>query len=69
MAAPMAGARVLPLSDEAAAEEPEPLPMYGIHRQVVEQLIRDSGGIVVHLELDERCGKEWVGYRYFVRKA
>jgi hypothetical protein len=58
------------LSDEASAEEdPEPLSMYGIHRQVVEQLIRDDGGTVVHLETDERCGREWVGYRYFVRKT
>jgi hypothetical protein len=43
--------------------------MYGIDRMAVEQLIRDNGGTVLHLEIDERCGKEWVGYRYFVRKA
>jgi hypothetical protein len=42
--------------------------MYGVHRGVVETLIRHNGSRVVHLETDERCGKEWVGYRYFVRK-
>jgi len=68
-ATPMVGARALSLSDEASAEDPEPLPMHGIHRQVVEQVIRDNGGTVVHLETDERCGREWVGYRYFVRKT
>ncbi len=68
-ATPTLGARTLSLSAEALAEDPGPLPMYGIHRQVVEQVIRDNGGTVVHLETDERCGKEWVGYRYFVRKT
>jgi SAM-dependent methyltransferase len=68
-ATPTVGARVLSLSDEALAENPEPLPMHGIHRPVVEQLIRDNGGTLVHLEPDERCGREWVGYRYFVRKT
>jgi SAM-dependent methyltransferase len=65
---PAVGAGALSLSAEALAEAPEPLPMYGIHRNVVEQFVRDNGATIVHLEIDERCGKEWVGYRYFVRK-
>jgi SAM-dependent methyltransferase len=69
VATPTVGARALSLLDEASVEDPEPLPMHGIHRQVVEQLIRDNEGTVVHLETDERCGREWVGYRYFVRKT
>lgn len=67
-ATPMTGAGALSLPDEASVEDPEPLPMHGIHRQVVEQFIRDHGGILFHDEIDERCGREWVGYRYIVRK-
>jgi len=66
---PTLGVGALSLSEETSGEPPEPLPMYGIDRTAVEQLIRDNGGTVLHLEIDERCGKEWVGYRYFVRKA
>jgi hypothetical protein len=62
-------ASVLSLSDDASSEEPAPLPMHGVPRAVVETLIRQHGAALVHVEPDERCGKEWVGYRYFVRKA
>ena len=65
---PIVAGTALRLADDAPTEDPGPLPMHGIHRDVVEQLIRDNGGVVVHLDTDERCGKEWVGYRYFVRK-
>lgn len=68
-AMPMGGAEALSLADEASAEDPAPLPMHGIHRQTVEQFIRDNGGAVAHVETDERCGEEWIGYRYFVRKV
>jgi len=60
--------RALVLPSAAATEDPGPLPMHGVHRDVVEQLIAEHGAAVVHLEPDERCGKEWVGYRYYVRK-
>jgi len=66
---PIPVARTLCLSDEASLETPDPFPMHGIHRDVVQQLIHDNGGTLVHLETDERCGKEWIGYRYFVRKT
>lgn len=55
--------------DDVSTEDPGPLPMHGIDRAIVEQFVRDHGGRVTHLEIDERCGKEWVGYRYFVRKT
>jgi SAM-dependent methyltransferase len=58
----------LSLSDDPPLVEAGALPMYGVHREVVETLIRQNDSRVVHLETDERCGKEWVGYRYFVRK-
>jgi SAM-dependent methyltransferase len=66
---PIPASGPLTLADDASTEDPGPLPMHGIHRDVVEPFIRDHGGIVVHLETDERCGREWVGYRYFVRKT
>jgi hypothetical protein len=62
------GLRALVLPDVAVADEPGPLPMHGVHREVVEQLLAEHNATVVHLEPDERCGKEWVGYRYYVRK-
>jgi hypothetical protein len=60
--------RTLGLTAEPPAVDPGPLPMHGIHRAVVEQAVRDFGGGVLHVEADERCGKEWVGFRYFARK-
>ncbi len=58
----------LALSDDPSLEDVGALPMYGVHRDEVETLIRQNGARVLHLETDERCGEEWVGYRYFVRK-
>lgn len=60
--------RALSLSDDRPLVEAGALPMYGVDREVVEILIRQNDSRVVHLETDERCGNEWVGYRYFVRK-
>ena len=59
----------LALPDISALEPPGPLPMHGIHHMIVEDLVRTCGGTLVHREVDERCGTEWVGYRYFVRKG
>lgn len=68
-AAPFASdIRTLSLADDVSPEEPDPLPMHGIHREQIERLINQHGGVLAHLETDERCGKEWVGYRYFVQK-
>ena len=61
-------AGALSLCDDPSLEEIGALPMYGVHRDVVETLIRQNGSRVVHVDTDERCGKEWVGYRYVVRK-
>ena len=58
----------LALSDLATAETPGPLPMHGIHRDIVDGVIRDHDATLVHVENDERGGHEWIGYRYFVRK-
>jgi 2-polyprenyl-3-methyl-5-hydroxy-6-metoxy-1,4-benzoquinol methylase len=58
----------LSLPDISSVESPGPLPMHGIHRDVVTRVVEEHGGALVHLEIDERCGSEWIGYRYFVRK-
>ena len=49
-------------------EDPGEFPMHGIHREAILELIRAHGADLLHLEEDGRCGMEWVGYRYFVRK-
>lgn len=48
---------------------PAEFPMHGIDRAAVERLIDRYRGVLRHVEVDERCGREWVGYRYFIRKA
>ena len=58
----------LSLSDDPSLVSPGPLPMHGVPSGLVEGAIAAHGGTLVHREPDERCGKEWVGYRYFVRK-
>ena len=59
---------VLP-DDAGNAPDPGPLPMHGVPRADVEAMIAANRGTLVHVETDERCGPEWVGYRYFVRKG
>jgi SAM-dependent methyltransferase len=58
----------LSLSDDPQLESPGPLPMHGIPFGIVEDAIAVHGGTLVQREPDERCGKEWIGYRYIVRK-
>jgi SAM-dependent methyltransferase len=58
----------LDIPDDPSDEDLGPFPMHGIHRHTVEAFIHDHDGELLHLEPDEKCGKEWVGYRYFVRK-
>ena len=41
-------------------------PMDGVHRDAVLELIGASGGRVFHIEGDERGGREWHGYRFYV---
>jgi 2-polyprenyl-3-methyl-5-hydroxy-6-metoxy-1,4-benzoquinol methylase len=66
---PLVGDVALSLPDMSSVESPGPLPMHGVHRDVVTKVVEEHGGTVVHLEVDERCGKEWIGYRYFVGKS
>jgi hypothetical protein len=48
--------------------DPPDFPMFGVHRDVVTRLLTDNNVDLVLAEHDERCGPEWVGYRYFVTK-
>ncbi len=56
--------RQLPAEDE----DPGKFPMFGIPREEVVSFFRSRGDDVIRIEEDEHSGREWVGYRYFVRK-
>lgn len=43
-------------------------PMHGIPRDAVLRLIDEHGGVLFHVEPDERA-PEWWGFRYYVQKA
>jgi len=58
----------LSLTNDPSLVSPGPLPMHGIPSGIVEDAIAAHGGTLVRREPDERSGKEWVGYRYIVRK-
>jgi SAM-dependent methyltransferase len=52
--------------DEEAAGD---FPMHGIPRERVEEFFRARGDLIVLVENDERGGREWDGFRYFVKKG
>lgn len=54
----------LPLGDEDVGS----MPMYGIPTADVLDYLEQNGAQVLNVEKDESCGREWIGYRYFVRK-
>ena len=71
--------RVDDLADAAAAddiyralppeeEDPGEFPMHGIRRDEVIDFFQSRGDAVIRVEDDERGGREWSGFRYFVRK-
>jgi SAM-dependent methyltransferase len=51
----------------APSEESEDFPMYGIPRERVEEFLVAGGASIIRVEEDEHGGREWVGFRYFVR--
>ena len=51
------------------APVPGEFPMHGIQREIVERLVTECAGLLRHVEIDERCGREWVGYRYVIQKT
>jgi hypothetical protein len=63
-----AATRALHLPNLDLVESPDDLPMHGVPREQVERLIRERGGELLHVERDDRGGREWAGYRYFARK-
>jgi SAM-dependent methyltransferase len=52
----------LPVTDIAR------FPMFGLPREQVLALLHREGGETFFVEVDERAGPEWQGYRYFVSK-
>ncbi len=48
--------------------DPGAVPMYGIPSEEVLAFLDSRGALVLNMEKDESGGREWVGYRYFVRK-
>lgn len=49
-------------------EDPGAIPMYGLPSAEVLDFLDRRGAEVLYLEKDESCGREWIGYRYFVGK-
>jgi hypothetical protein len=66
---PLVVPRLANIYDElpTATEGPGDFPMHGIQREAILKLIGANGAQLLRIEEDGRCGKEWVGYRYFVR--
>lgn len=53
-----------------AGTPPAPFPMHGVAEDTIRGLERHHPVRLLQQEIDERCGSEWVGYRYvFVRPA
>ena len=48
--------------------QPRPFSMFGIRKRKVLRFIRKNKGALLAADEDQSCGREWVGYRYYVRK-
>jgi SAM-dependent methyltransferase len=53
---------------DPSVASPGKFPMYGIHTDLVDQLIATCGGELLQKPVDHSCGRGWISYRYFVRK-
>jgi hypothetical protein len=42
--------------------------MFGVHTDLVGQLITICGGELLQKLVDRSCGRGWMSYRYFVRR-
>jgi SAM-dependent methyltransferase len=49
--------------------DPGDFPMYGVQTDLVGRLIANCGGELLRKAADNSCGRGWISYRYFVRKA
>jgi hypothetical protein len=50
------------------ATEPGEFPMFGVPHEMVRDLVDAHGGRIFLQEPGERCGPEWIGFRFFVEK-
>jgi hypothetical protein len=48
---------------------PEDAPMFGIPRADVVDFFESRGDSVLQIDEDSHAGREWVGFRYYVRRA
>jgi SAM-dependent methyltransferase len=53
---------------DLTAEPPGDFPMFGIPVETVAETIARAGAKLLRTEPDRSCGREWISYRYFVRK-
>jgi SAM-dependent methyltransferase len=53
----------------ADPEEPGDFPMNGIPKDQVVDFFQSRGDAIIRIEDDEHGGKEWIGFRYFVRRS
>ena len=53
---------------EIETEDPGDFPMNGIPREQIVDFFESRGEAVIRIEEDEHSGREWTGYRYFIRK-
>lgn len=51
------------------AGNPEDAPMFGIPREDVVDFFASRGDSVLQIDEDSHAGREWVGFRYYVRRA
>jgi hypothetical protein len=51
------------------ATEPGEFPMFAVPHEMVRDIVEAHGGRIVLQEPDERCGPEWIGFRFFVEKS
>jgi hypothetical protein len=48
---------------------PENAPMFGIPRADVVDFFASRGDSVLQIDEDSHAGREWVGFRYYVRRS
>ena len=50
------------------SEEPKSFAMYNTKKEKIVEFLRRNGAEVVSVEEDGRCGWEWIGFCYYIRK-
>jgi SAM-dependent methyltransferase len=62
--------KAIPIDDFLSAyRKIDPFPMNGIPREIIEDFFQSRECEIIRIEEDAHSGKEWMGYRYFIRKC